>query len=354
MTPEPEAPRSSIKREVILLYGVTILVTGGLAWMQGSFGWIRSYLLVIAAAVFLYLPIEFLQRKGIDPATFGIKRGSLKRALLNVFLVSAVIFPPYMIGFHYWQTNHLKNTPAIEDARFDRWPVEILDAPRVHTLSDGEVRLFAVERGMWLEWKLPAGQRFEAQLVSSGPIKTKNNVQIRTVTTPEGLMVSAGSRGRLKMTLEGDWVEVSLKAGGDYLPPERLRLGAGLTQASENPIRFDRSLFWLLNIILVQFLLVALPEEVFYRGYLQTRLDQIFPSTRRILGVEVSVMSLVVTSGLFALGHFVTVPSIQRLAVFFPSLLFGWMRKATGTVTAPLIFHAICNLFVEVVSRFYV
>ena len=43
----------------------------------------------------------------------------------------------------------------------------------------------------------------------------------------------------------------------------------------------------------------------------------------------------------------------QDYAVFFPSLLFGWMRRATGSVTSAIIFHAICNLFVEIASRFY-
>ncbi len=33
-----------------------------------------------------------------------------------------------------------------------------------------------------------------------------------------------------------------------------------------------------------------------------------------------------------------------RLAVFFPSLAFGWLRSATGSIVAPVFFHASCNL----------
>ena len=120
------------------------------------------------------------------------------------------------------------------------------------------------------------------------------------------------------------------------------------------PLKLSRSLFWLFNIILVQFLLVALPEELFYRGYLQTRLDQLFPHERTVFGVRVSLPSLLITSALFAIGHYVTIPSPSRLAVFFPSLLFGWMRRATGGIMAPLIFHAFCNLFVEFAQLHYV
>ncbi len=347
-----ETPRRAIKREIILLYGITLVVTGGLAWLQGSVGWIRSYLLVMAAAVFLYLPIEYLQRKGIDPASFGIKLGSLKKALINVAIVSAVVFPPYLIGFHGWQTVQLKKSLNIEEARFDRWPIELLDAPRQTTPNEGEVRIFSAREQVWLQWRLPAGQRFEAKITGDGPIDTAGPYGAAQVG-PHGIDVASGSRGQVGIKAPGDWIAFELEAGGDRLPSNRLKLGASLIEADANPVRFERSLFWLINLILVQLLLVALPEEVFYRGYLQTRLDQIFPSTRRILGVEVSVMSLMVTSALFAFGHFVTVPSIQRLAVFFPSLLFGWMRKATGSVTAAVLFHAVCNVFVEIASRFY-
>jgi len=36
---------------------------------------------------------------------------------------------------------------------------------------------------------------------------------------------------------------------------------------------------------------------------------------------------------------------VWRLGVFFPALLFGWMRERTGTVAGSALFHAACNLF---------
>ncbi|MCC6644436.1 MAG: CPBP family intramembrane metalloprotease [Polyangiaceae bacterium] len=95
--------------------------------------------------------------------------------------------------------------------------------------------------------------------------------------------------------------------------------------------------------VLGQVFVIALPEEAFFRGYLQTRLEGAWPSGARVLGATVGP-ALVVTSLVFALGHVATQPQLPRLAVFFPSLLFGVLRGATGGVGASVAFHAMCNL----------
>jgi membrane protease YdiL (CAAX protease family) len=101
-----------------------------------------------------------------------------------------------------------------------------------------------------------------------------------------------------------------------------------------------------------QFLVIALPEEAFYRGYLQTRLDEAWTRRVRILGTAVGP-GLVVTSLVFALGHVATEWHPSRLAVFFPSLLFGWMRVRRGGIGACAAFHALCNLFASYLARSY-
>ena len=55
----------------------------------------------------------------------------------------------------------------------------------------------------------------------------------------------------------------------------------------------------------------------------------------------------------FALGHLATVHSPARLAVFFPSLLFGWLRARTRGIGASCLFHAMCNVFSEVLGKGY-
>lgn len=101
-----------------------------------------------------------------------------------------------------------------------------------------------------------------------------------------------------------------------------------------------------------QLLVIALPEEAFYRGYLQSALDDAWRPRFRLLGADLGP-SLLVTSGLFALGHLATELDANRLAVFFPALLFGWLRARTGGVGASIALHALCNLFASYLARSY-
>jgi membrane protease YdiL (CAAX protease family) len=98
---------------------------------------------------------------------------------------------------------------------------------------------------------------------------------------------------------------------------------------------------------LSQLLVVAVPEELFFRGYLWTRLEQRWPSRHRVLGATVGP-TLLVSSALFALGHVLVDLDVSRLSVFVPALIFGWMRARSGAILAGAIFHALCNLFSEV------
>jgi membrane protease YdiL (CAAX protease family) len=101
-----------------------------------------------------------------------------------------------------------------------------------------------------------------------------------------------------------------------------------------------------------QVIVVAIPEELFFRGYLQERLEQVWPPTRNVLGAKVG-WALIVSSALFALSHVAVIPNPLRLAVFFPALLFGWMRARTGSIASAAIFHALCNLTASVMEASY-
>jgi membrane protease YdiL (CAAX protease family) len=107
-----------------------------------------------------------------------------------------------------------------------------------------------------------------------------------------------------------------------------------------------------LNEAFGQLVIIALPEEAFYRGYLQSRLDEVWTLRVRLLGAEVGP-GLILASAIFALGHLATIHEPARLAVFFPALVFGWLRARTGGVGAAVVFHALCNVFSEVLGRGY-
>ncbi len=101
-----------------------------------------------------------------------------------------------------------------------------------------------------------------------------------------------------------------------------------------------------------QLLGVAFPEEAFFRGYLQSALDRAWPPRRRVLGAWLGP-GVLVSSAIFAFGHLLTEPVPGRLAVFFPALAFGYLRARTGGIGAPMVFHALCNLFAWYLGRSY-
>jgi membrane protease YdiL (CAAX protease family) len=96
----------------------------------------------------------------------------------------------------------------------------------------------------------------------------------------------------------------------------------------------------------VQLVVVALPEELFFRGVLLGLLEQRFPPARRVLGGGIG-LALVLSSLAFAMIHLPKDGDPRALATFFPGLLFGWMRSATGSILAPTITHAASNILVR-------
>jgi membrane protease YdiL (CAAX protease family) len=99
-----------------------------------------------------------------------------------------------------------------------------------------------------------------------------------------------------------------------------------------------------------QVVAVALPEEFFFRGFLQGRLEEALPARGRFFGVPVG-RALLLASVLFALGHYLIDFDPRRLAVFFPALVFGWLRTATGSIVPGALFHAMSNLVSDALHR---
>jgi membrane protease YdiL (CAAX protease family) len=100
--------------------------------------------------------------------------------------------------------------------------------------------------------------------------------------------------------------------------------------------------------VIDQLFVVALPEEFFYRGFVQTRLRDAWPQGRLFLGARLGP-AFWVTALLFAVGH-LAIFQVWRLAVFFPALIFGWMRERTGSVVGAAFLHAAANLLVQVLD----
>jgi hypothetical protein len=102
----------------------------------------------------------------------------------------------------------------------------------------------------------------------------------------------------------------------------------------------------LLEFCAIQLVTVALPEELFFRGFLLGLLEKRFPPKRRILGGGVG-LALVISAAAFALIHLPKDGDPRALATFFPGLLFGWMRSATGSILASTLAHASSNILIR-------
>jgi membrane protease YdiL (CAAX protease family) len=81
-----------------------------------------------------------------------------------------------------------------------------------------------------------------------------------------------------------------------------------------------------------QALLAALPEEVFFRGYLYDAFEE--------KGWEPVVPSSV----LFAAAHLAIHASWYRALTLFPGLLLGGARKMAGNIYVPFVLHLLFNL----------
>jgi len=93
----------------------------------------------------------------------------------------------------------------------------------------------------------------------------------------------------------------------------------------------------------IQLLVVALPEEFFFRGWLQTELDYIWSRSWKILGTDLGP-GWILAAAFFAIVHITADPRPTRALVFFPGLLFGLLKSRTSSVIFPAIFHTVCNV----------
>lgn len=107
-----------------------------------------------------------------------------------------------------------------------------------------------------------------------------------------------------------------------------------------------------LELAFVQVVVIALPEELFFRGLIHQLCERALPPKRRVWGGGLG-WALIISSALFAFGHLAVTFDPRRLAVFFPGLVFGWMRSATGSIFAGVVAHTASNLFIHILQKVF-
>jgi membrane protease YdiL (CAAX protease family) len=84
----------------------------------------------------------------------------------------------------------------------------------------------------------------------------------------------------------------------------------------------------------VQLFLVSLPEEAFFRGFLQQRLGN-------------NLKGIVLVSALFTVTHlpgFLLNGDIYSVLTFFPSLVMGHLYMRRASILPSTIFHFFANI----------
>lgn len=100
----------------------------------------------------------------------------------------------------------------------------------------------------------------------------------------------------------------------------------------------------LVEIALQNTFLVALPEELFYRGFVEKRLDRLMPTRFSLFLIPLS-RTVFLASALFAVGHFVGEWNLARLGPFFPAFMFSALARRGGSITGAVLYHGLSNAF---------
>lgn len=103
-------------------------------------------------------------------------------------------------------------------------------------------------------------------------------------------------------------------------------------------------------LVLTQIFVVALPEEFFWRGFVQGALIKKWPNERFLLGIPCG-RAVLITNAFFALAHFMLGFAPLRLLTFFPGLIFSALVIREQSLLSAILFHALCNVFAVVMHH---
>lgn len=90
--------------------------------------------------------------------------------------------------------------------------------------------------------------------------------------------------------------------------------------------------------------LIALPEEMFYRGLVEHRLERFWPTRHHVWIIPLS-RTVFFASALFAAGHFLGEYNPARLGPFFPAFVFSGLTRRGGSITGAVLYHGMANAF---------
>ena len=309
-----------------------------LAWSFGSFvavsifialvhyagGWFSGFEGTMIGAAFIIIAIYAAGKHGISDRDLGLVFRPVSRVFMPTFWVILIIFPLFSVGYlgwmHLW--GHKIRVPV---APFAIYSVEMTDSLPGRA---GRVNIHVTGNELAISFFAK-----HAVTLNIAPHGCDNGVKSR------------------KYSLQPGRHHVDLGRCTGFTVSSQSPILQAPDKSSAKKVTANRTLWSLLLLFFTELFGVALPEELFYRGYIQAALKRVFKKRVRILGASMG-WEVVLTAFLFAIGHLITVPHVFRLAVFFPGLLFGYLRERSDSLVAPIIIHALSNCLMFVVQGF--
>jgi len=93
-----------------------------------------------------------------------------------------------------------------------------------------------------------------------------------------------------------------------------------------------------------QFMYVAVAEEMFFRGYLQSNVLRLLAMFVQKKSAFLELIGIITSAAVFAISHSVLLGSVVPIITFFPGLIFGWLFVKTKSLLAPVLFHGLANV----------
>lgn len=319
--------------------------------------WLDANLAFVAALIFILVPGYFLRKRGEHESSYGLAFDDWRKGLgwgLGFTLVTVLLFSP---AYHLWETRVEQRTAHLSAQNYRQLDMAWYGAPQ--RFREGKVHVWTWGQQTYVAWTpqhaegalelavQEPGMIFstaEAFRAGSGP-----NRLAFEVDRAQQVFVKLHAHDAKSLRITGHDGDVAIGPhdvlAGAAAQPE----GQGVADETHIPLGYG----WLFHLMLTHLILVAVPEEFFFRGYLQERLHQAWGRKGvRVFGLPLT-WAIVVSSLLFALVHLISTVQLTRLSVFFPSLLFGALRERTGGISASIVYHAACNMLVILLSVHY-
>jgi len=96
--------------------------------------------------------------------------------------------------------------------------------------------------------------------------------------------------------------------------------------------------------VLFQFVYVALPEELFFRGYFLSRSIRVLRMSPKSDARTAQFIGAISSAAFFAISHMLLWGNMAGLLTFIPGLLFAWLFVRMRSLFPPALMHGAANV----------